>query len=111
MPVDAFPHSLSQLLMLRQARVHPFRLEDGIGEAVRVGGRCLPQAALLLRRETKTEVDAEFVEEPLNVGFRVAVGHEHSMAHRTPGRFVTDSANGCAEVQQRRQSAWRLPYS
>lgn len=65
-----------------QAGVHSFRLEDGVGEAVRVGRWRFLQALLFLWREAEAEVDAECVEELPHLRFLIVWGHDTSMAAR-----------------------------
>lgn len=82
-PVDRLPHLPPQMPV--RSGIHPFRREDGIGEAVRVSRRCVPQPTVLARGKAEAEVDTEIVEEELNLGLPVARGHGNSIAACSTG--------------------------
>jgi hypothetical protein len=81
--IDDFSHLTAEICGVHVA--HPLRLEDGIGKAVHAARRRLAKAKVLGGRKAETQLDAQLVEEPLDVGIQViAPGHEGQHGGLTP---------------------------
>jgi hypothetical protein len=104
-PVDPFAHLPAETL--GQAWIQPFRPEHGISEAVRINRRRLSRPALLIKRQTEPEIDAQLVEKLLNLNLSAAsFAHQDSMPASWSG-VSPNPANVRGQRTQRRSCARR----